>query len=99
MDTCSLFLALAGDLDECIFLSKPAEWIEMRSKDCRDDFRADEKSFFSTVLAALNIRNMTRENQYCSRRRSDDPTCYACVVKPIALMIVKNKSINLPVKD
>ena len=100
MDTYSLFLALVeGNLDECILLSKPAEWIEMRSKDCRDNFRADGKKTSSTVLAALNIRNMTRENQYCSRRSSDAPTCYACVVKPIAVTIVKNKSISLQVKD
>ena len=58
-----------------------------------------EKITSSTVLAALNNRSMTRENQYCSKRSSDAPTCYACVVKPIAVMIVKNKSISLPVKD
>ena len=91
MDTDSLYLALAEeDLDDCILPSKRAEWTERRSKDCRDDFRA--------VLAVLNIRNMTRENQDCSRRSSDAPKCYACVVKPIAVTIVKVKSISLAVK-
>ena len=100
MDTDSLYLTLAKeDLDECIFPSKRAEWTEKRSKDCRDDFRADAKNKLSPVLVALNIRNMTRENQDCSRRSSDAPKCYACVVKPIAVMIVKVKIISLAVKD
>ena len=82
MDTDSLYLALAEeDLDECILPSKWAEWTEKRSKYCRDDFRADVKNNFFPVLVAPNIRNMTRENQDCSRRSSDAPNFYACVVK------------------
>ena len=99
MDTDSLYLALAEeDLDDFILPSKRAEWTERRSKDCRDDFRADAKNNFFPVLAVPNIKNMTRENQDCSRRSSDAPKCYACVVKPIAVTIVKVKSINLAVK-
>ena len=96
MDSDSLCLALAEEeLDDFILPSKRAEWIERRSKDCRDDFRADAKNNFFPVLAALN---MTRENQDCSRRSSDAPKCNACVVKPIAVTIVKVKSISLAVK-
>ena len=49
------------------------------------------KTTFSPVLVALNIRNKTRENQDGSRRSSDAPKCYACVVKRIAVMIEKSK--------
>ena len=99
MDTHSLCLALAEErLDDCILPSKQVEWTEKQSKDCRDNFRADAKNNFYPLLAVLNIRNMTRENQDCSRRRSDAPKCYACVVKHIAVTIVKVKSINLAVK-
>ena len=78
MDTDSLYL----DSDECIPPSKRAERTEKQSKDCREDLRADAKNNFFPVLAALNIRNMTRENQGCSRRRrSDVPKCCASVVK------------------
>ena len=81
MDTDSLYLALAKeDLDDCILPSNRAEWSEKRSKDCRDDFRADAKNNFFPVFAVLNIRNKTRENQDCSRRNSDAMKCYACVV-------------------
>ena len=100
MDTDFLYLAqVEEDLDECIFPSKRAEWTEKQSKDCRDDFRAVAKHNFSLVLVALNIRIMTIENQDCSRRSSDAPKCYACVVKSIAVMIVKVKSISLAVHD
>ena len=100
MDTDFLYLALAEkDLDECNLPSKQAEWTEKRSKDCRDDFRADAKNNFYPVLVALNTRNMTTENQDYSRRSSDAPKEYACRVKPIAVMIVKVKSKSLAVKD
>ena len=65
-----------------------AEWVEKRSRDCRDDFRADENNNFSPVFAALNIRNITRENQDCSRS-SNAPIFCASVVKLIAVTIVK----------
>ena len=94
-DTDFLYLALAEeDLGDCILPSKRAEWTEKRSKDCRDDFRADAKTTFFPVLAVLNIRNMTIENPDCSRRSSDAPKCYACVVKTIAVTVVKVKSIS-----
>ena len=100
MDTDSLYLALAEeDLDDCILPSKRAEWTENRSKDCRDEFRADaKKNNFFPVLTVLNIRNMTRENQDCSRRSSDAPKFNACVVKPNVVTIVKVKSISLAAK-
>ena len=99
MDTDSFYLDLAEeDLDDCIIPSKRAEWTEKRNKDCRDDFRADAKNNFFPVLAILNIRNMTTENQDCSRRSSDTAKCIAGVVKPIAVTIVKVKSISLSVK-
>ena len=69
LDTDFLYLALAEDNSYAyIFPSKRADWVEKRSRDCRDDFRADANNNFSPVLASRNIRNMTREYQDCSRR-------------------------------
>ena len=56
------------------------------------------KITFSHVLAALNIGNMTRENQVCSWRSSDALKCCACVAKRIAVTIVKVKSIKKAVR-
>ena len=96
MDTDSFELALAEEnLDERILPSKRAEWIEKRRKDCRDQFKADAKNNFCLVLAALNKRNMTRENQDCSWRSSDEPKICASVVKTFAVLIVKVQSISL----
>ena len=49
---------------------------------------------FSPVLATLIIRNMTRENQGCSRRVSNAPIYCASVVKLLAVTILKVKSIS-----
>ena len=94
-DTDSLYLALAEeDLDERILRCKRAEWSEKRSKDCRDNFRADAKNNFSHVLAALSIKTTARENQDCSRSSLDASKCSACVAKLIAVTIVKVKNLS-----
>ena len=93
------FCSLAFGIDDYILPSKRAEWTEKRSKDCRDDFREDAKNNFSPILAALNLRNMTRENHNYSRRSSELSKCHACVVKPIAVTLVKVKIVSLAVKD
>ena len=100
MDTDSLYLALAEeDLDDCILPSKRAEWTEKAKQGLSRRFQSRCKTnFFPRTCCSLNIRNMTRENQDCSRKSSDAPKCYACVVKPIAVTIVKFKSISLAVK-
>ena len=63
MDTDSLYLALAEeDLDDCILPSKRAEWTERRSKDCRDDFRADAKNnFFPRTCCSKHKKHDKRE--------------------------------------
>ena len=66
---------------------------EARTVETTSEQMQKKNNFFS-VLAVLNIRHMTRENQDYSRRSSDAPKSYACVVKPIAVTIVKVKSIS-----
>ena len=72
MDTDSLYLALAEeDLDDFILPSKRAEWTERRSKDCREDFRADAKN----VLVVLNIRNMREPGLFKEEFRCNEMLC------------------------
>ena len=100
MNKDSLYLALAEeDLHKCILPSKRAQRNEKRSKDCRDDFKADSENIFFPVLAALNIRNISRQNQDCSNRSSDVTKCCVYVVKLIAVTIVKVGKISLAVKE
>ena len=64
MDTDSLYLALAEEnLYDCNLPSKRAEWTEKRSKDCRDDFRADAKknNFFSRTCCSKHNKDDKRE--------------------------------------
>ena len=54
MDTDSLYLALEEeDSDECVLPSKRSELTEKKSKDCRDDFKADAKNNFSPPYLLL----------------------------------------------
>ena len=64
MDTDSLCLTLAEeDLDDCVLPRKRAEWTEKRSKDCRDDFRADAKknNFFPRTCCSKHKKHDKRE--------------------------------------
>ena len=96
----TLFLVLAEEgLDESIFPANGQKGLKNEARTVETFSEQMRKTTFSPVLVASNIRNMTTENQDCFRRSSDAPKCYACVEKPIAVMIVKVRSVNLAVKD
>ena len=63
MDTDSPYVALSEEnLDECILRSKRAERTKKRSKDCRDDFRADAKNnFFPRTCYSKRKKHDKRE--------------------------------------
>ena len=68
MDTDSLYLALSEEnLDDVIFLEKRAEWDKLRSKDCTDNFTANETDNFSPELVVIPTRNMIRESRVSSK--------------------------------
>ena len=65
MDTDSLYLALSEEnLEKVILPKKRAEWDQLRSKDCTDNFTANATDIFSPELAAMPTRNMIREKWY-----------------------------------
>ena len=99
MDTNSLYLALAEEnLDDCILASKRAEWTEKRSKDFRDDLRADaENNFFPRTCCSKHKKQDKREpGLFKEEFRCTEMLCLC--TKPIAVTIVKVKSISLAVK-
>ena len=62
MDTDSLCLAVAEEnLDNCTLPTKRAEWTEERSKDCRDDFKADAKNNFFPTCCFKHRKHDKRE--------------------------------------
>ena len=62
MDTDSLYLALSEEiLEDVILPKKRAEWDQLHSKDCTDNFYANATDNFSPELAVMLTENITRE--------------------------------------
>ena len=63
MDTDSLYLALSeGNLEDNIVPRKRAEWDQLRSKDCNDNFTADAPDkFFPTTCCNTDKTHDKRE--------------------------------------
>ena len=62
MDTDYLYLALSEEkMEDVFFPEKRAEWNQLRSKDCTDNFTAIVTDNFSPELAVMPTRNMIRE--------------------------------------
>ena len=62
MDTGSFYLALSEEvLENFILPERRAEWDQLRSKDCTDDFTANATGNFSQELSVMSTKNMIRE--------------------------------------
>ena len=76
MDTNSLYVALSEEnFEDVILPEKRAEWDQLRSKDCIDNFTANATGIFSPELAVMSTRNMTRESQVSSKKCLDVQKC------------------------
>ena len=79
MDTDFLYLALSEEnLEEIILPEKRAEWDQLRSKDCTDNFTAKATDNFSPKFAVMPTRNMIRENRDYLKKSLDVQKCRAC---------------------
>ena len=95
MDTDSLCLALSEEnLKDVILSEKRAEWDQLRSKDCTDNFTANATDNFSPELAVIPTRNMRRESRDCLKKSLDVQKCCACVAKSIVATIERVTSTN-----
>ena len=80
MDTESLYLALSEkNLGDVILPEKRAEWSQLLSKDCTDNFTRMQLTIFSTELAVMSTRNMIRESRVSSKKRLDVQKCCVSV--------------------
>ena len=63
MDTDSIYLALSEEnLEDVIFPKKRAEWDQLRSKDCTDDFTANATdNFFPRTCCNVHKKHDKRE--------------------------------------
>ena len=100
MDTDSLYLALSEEnLEDVILPEKRAEWDQLRSKDCNDNFTANATDNFSPELAVMSTRNMIRESRVSSKKSLDVQKCCVSVAKHIVVMINRLTSTSLAAKD
>ena len=100
MDTDPLYLALSEEnLEDAILPEKRAEWDQLRSKDCTDNFTANSTDNFSPELAVMSTRNMIRESRVSSKRSLDVQKCCASVAKHIVVKISVLTSTSLAAKD
>ena len=100
MDTDSFYLVLSEEnLEDVIFPEKRAEWDQLRSKDCNDNFTANATDNFSPGLAVMSTRNMIKESQVFSKKNLDVQKCCVSVAKHIVVMINRLTSTSLAAKD
>ena len=100
MDTDSLYLALSEEnFEDVIVPKKRAEWDQLRSKDCTDNFTANATDNFSPELAVMSTRNKIRESRVSSKKNLDVQKCCVSVAKHIVVMINRLTSTSLAAKD
>ena len=95
MDTDTLYLALSEEnLEDVILHEKRAEWDQLSSKDCTDNFTVNATDNFSPELAVMTTRNIKREKRDNLKKNLDVQKCCACVAKPIVATIETVTSTN-----
>ena len=100
MDTDSFYLALSEEnLEDVILPEKRAEWDQLRSEDCTDNFTANAIDNFFPELAVMSTRNMTRDKRDCLKKKSGVPKCCACVAIPTVATIERVTSKNSVARD
>ena len=100
MDTDSLHLALSEEkLEDVILPEKRAEWNQLPSKDCTDNFTAIATDNFSPELAVMSTRNMIRESRDSSKKSLDVQKYCGSVAKHIVVMIGVLTSRSSAAKD
>ena len=96
MDTDSLYLTLSEKiLEDVILPKKRAEWDNLRSKDCTDNFTPNATDNFFPEFVVIPTRNMIRESRVSSKKKSDVQKCCVPVAKHIVVMVGKLTSTSL----
>ena len=97
MDTDSLYLDLSEEnLQDVILPEKRAEWNQLRSKDCTDDFTANATvNFFPRTCCNIHKKHDKRESQVSSKKTLGVQKCCVSVAKHIVVMIKRLTSTSL----
>ena len=88
IDTDSLYLALSEEnLEDVILPEKRAEWDQLRSEDCTDNFTANATDNFFPRTCCNEQKNVIRESRDYLKKNSGVRKCCACVAKHIVVTI------------
>ena len=99
-DTDSLYLALSKEnLEHVILPKKRAEWDQLHSKDCPDNFTANASDIFPPELAVMPTRSMIKESRVFSKKSLDAQKCCVCVAKHFVVILNRLTSTSLEAKD
>ena len=80
MDTDSLYLASSEEnLEDVILPEKRAQWSQLLSQGCTDNFTRMQLTIFSPELAVMSARNMIRESRVSSKKSLDVQKCCVSV--------------------
>ena len=101
MDADSLYLALSDEKLEYVILPKKgAEWDQLPSKDCTDNFTANATDIFSPrTCCNVHKKHNKRESQVSSKKSLDVYKCCDSVAKQIVVMINRLTSTSLAAND
>ena len=86
-------------MEDVILPGKRAEWEQLRSKDCTDNFTANATDNVSPELAVMSSRNMIRESRVPSKMSLDVQKCCVSVAKHVVVMISVLTSTSSAAKD
>ena len=100
METDSLYLALSEEnLEDVSVPEKRAEWDQLHSKNCNDNFTANATDIFFPDFAVIPTRSMIRDRRVSSKKSLDVQKCCVSVAKHIVVMINRLTSTSLAAKD
>ena len=100
MDTDSLYLALSEEkLEDVIVPQKRAEWDQLRSKDCNDNFTANATDNFFPRTCCNTHKKHDKREPVSSKKSLDVQKCFVSVAKHIVVMINRLTSTSLAAKD
>ena len=101
MDTDSLYLALSEEnLEDVILPKERAEWDQLRSEDCTDNFTANAAAnLFPQKLLECPQKNMMNERRVSSKKSLDVQKCCVSVAKHFFDMINRLIGTSLAAED
>ena len=70
------------------------KWNQLRARDCRDDFQADNIANFFRVNVVLLITDRIRDFQDCLKKSSAAQRWWHCALRPVVVLMKRYRTLN-----